>query len=230
MEGLQMHKNQDYVFNQVSQNERIYIDTCSLMDINRLESFVQNSKGIFLQCNKKIIVHNYVMAELAKFSVCQNIYKRSQSLQALDIIRNNMDLFTIEDQDDYDSAECFADPKLLSVLLDNRRKYKQLLISNDHSLTTDAYSFNCIESFNGNRINVCYLNSFGEMKMCDCAKNKKSYYTKEEPEIVYKTIYKTINKRKSKFEKFGKPFIWMSCGAAIALSVKPLSKFAHNLA
>lgn len=63
--------------------------------------------------------------------------------------------------------------KLLSTLFERRRNHKQLLISNDHALTSDAFNFNNLASVSGNRINVCYLNHFGNMNVCDCVKEKK---------------------------------------------------------
>ena len=108
------------------------------------------------------------MDEIFKFEYHYSGHKNEQAHTAREIIMKNLDLFQIQSNDDKadDNSECFADKELLRVLFENRSNHTQLLISNDYALTADAYNFNNVESVKGNRINVCYLNSYGQMNMC----------------------------------------------------------------
>lgn len=180
-----MCTNLEYIAKQLGSNELIYIDTCSLMDSERLLRFIENAKPVFLKKKKKIIVHHSVMDEIFKFEYYYSGHVNEQAHTAREIIMKNLDLFQIQSNDDKagDNSECFADKELLRVLFENRSNHTQLLISNDHALTADAYNFNNVESVKGNRINVCYLNSYGQMNMCSCAKQLNNTVTdvKEKP-------------------------------------------------
>ena len=168
-----MCTNLEYIRKQIEANEIIYIDTCSLMDISRLMMFIEHAKPLFLEYKKKITIHYSVMEEIFKFEICSNEIKRNQAHSARMIILDNSDLFDIQsNENEWDNSQCFADKELLSTLFENRVSHRQLLISNDHSLTTDAFNFNRFGSVRGNKINVCYLNSLGAMHMCDCVKQR----------------------------------------------------------
>lgn len=169
-----MCTNLEYIAKQLGSNELIYIDTCSLMDSERLLRFIENAKPVFLKKKMKIIVHHSVMDEIFKFEYYYSGHENEQAHTAREIIMKNLDLFQIQSNDDKadDNSECFADKELLRVLFENRSNHTQLLISNDRALTADAYNFNNVESVKGNRINVCYLDSHGQMNMCDCVKQR----------------------------------------------------------
>ena len=189
--------NTDYINQLIQSNELIYIDTCSLLDYERLLNFLNNAKQIFIDNNKNIIVHYSVMEELLKFKFSNNEQKSFSATKAIEIIESNNDLFLVEWSNDekHNDYDCFADPKLLSTIFERRRQYKQLLISNDHSLTSDAFNFNSFESVKGNRVSVCYLTNYGNMNMCDCVKKEskqiRTVYVKQEPkEIIKKVVVK----------------------------------------
>lgn len=121
------------------------------------------------------------MEEIFKFEICSNEIKWNQAHSARMIILDNSDLFDIQsNENEWDNSKCFADKELLSTLFENRVSHRQLLISNDHSLTTDAFNFNRFGSVRGNKINVCYLNSLGAMHMCDCVKQRTTTNTSKE--------------------------------------------------
>lgn len=219
-----MCTNTEYIQKQVNINDLIYIDTCSLLDTNRLENFINNSKEYFIESNKKIRIHNAVLNELAKFRCSSTLSKKEQAEKALDIIADNKDLFIVENEDKT-CCDQFADPKLLETLLKRRRVYKQLLISNDKDLTYDAYSFNNLESFYGNKINVCYLNSAGYLKMCDCV--RQSYTDNSvilEPVIQEKIVEKTVTvkEKMDSGKKYVIPLITFCSGVAIGTFRKPI--------
>ena len=86
-----MCTNMEYIQKQVNINDLIYIDTCSLLNTNRLENFINNSKEYFIESNKKIRIHNAVLNELAKFRCSSTLSKKEQAEKALDIIGENKD-------------------------------------------------------------------------------------------------------------------------------------------
>lgn len=214
-----MCTNNEYIKQQIETNELIYIDTCSLLDIDRLNNFLKGVRTILIENKKKIIVHYSVLEELYKFRFASNEVKRNQANDAIDIILNNSDIFIIESNPNINNeTECFADLKLLTTLFERRRNHKQLLISNDNALTTDAFNFNSIESVRGNRINVCYLNHYGNMNRCKCVKEKtdrklqlkNSDDITEEPKIIVEK--EVVKEELPTLKKYGIPTISLLVG------------------
>lgn len=203
-----MCNNYEYKQNIIRESDKIWIDTCTLMYNDRMTSFIRETKNIFKSLRKKITIHGMVMSELYKFSDCDNFAKKELADNAISLINNNREIFEIDysltNVSDHDrKKEIFADPKLLIELLSNRRSENQLLISNDQGLTSDAFKLNSFTSFDGGRINVCYLNQFGEMHMCQCAKATLESVPKEK--IVYqdRIVEKVIERDQSFLEKHG---------------------------
>lgn len=200
----------DYLLQQLQHNDIIWIDTCTMMYTRRFESFIQKVRPLLIELNKKIQVPDCVMAELAKHQLSTDSYKQTCATEALNIIKLNNDIFKIERIDnDASNGENFADPKILTVILEKRRNIPQLLISNDQRLTSDAYKFNEFESFYGNKVSVCYIDSNGEMNMCDCVKS--SLFRHQQEKVVYKDkiiekeVIRKIPHKKSFIESFGFP-------------------------
>lgn len=215
-----MTKKTDYIQQQISTNEIIYIDTCSLMDPDRLNGFLEHAKPLLLKEGKKITIHNCVMEELFKLQISSNLSKRNQANKALDVIYQNHDIFEIIPNDCDESSEYFADKELLKEIFEKRRNHTILLISNDHYLTSDAYNFNKVESVNGNKIHVCYLNHYGDLNICDCVKENRQDLTKNEeiekeekvanPKVIVKKEY--IETERSIFQTVGIPLATMLLG------------------
>lgn len=203
-----MCNNYEYKQNIIRESDKIWIDTCTLMYNDRMTIFIRETKDIFKSLRKKIAIHDMVMSELYKFSDCDNFAKKELADNAISLINNNRDIFEI----DYEltnisvhdkQKEIFANPKLLIELLSNRRNENQLLISNDQDLTSDAFKLNSFTSFDGGRINVCYLNQFGKMHMCQCVKATLESLPKEK--IVYqeRIVEKVIEREPSFLDKHG---------------------------
>lgn len=223
-----MCNKNDYIKQQVENNEIIYIDTCSLMNPNRLIGFLEYVKPLLLNEGKRITIHNCVMEELRRLQMSSNSLKRDQANIALDIIAKNRDSFEIlsDDSDDSSDYEYFADKELLKDIFDQRRNHTILLISNDRKLTFDAYNFNKIESVNGNKIHVCYLSHYGDLNICDCVKDNqkdcdanddlKVSEKDEKPKIVVQKEY--IASECSKLETIGIPLATMMLGILLGFS------------
>lgn len=206
-----MYKNTNYIKQQIAKNEIIYIDTCSLMNPNRLSGFLEIARPLLLNEKRKITIHNCVMEELFKLKISSNLSKRSQANEALNIIYKNPEIFEIIPTNYDDDSEFFADKELLKEIFVKRRKHTILLISNDHFLTSDAYNFNKVESVNGNKIHVCYLNYCGDLNICDCARTKNIHSkiesispekeVEQNPTIIIQKEY--IEKKRNPLETIG---------------------------
>ncbi len=221
-----MDERKEYVEKQVVLNDVIYMDTNCLMYINDLQKFIHNYKDIFLAENKKIVIIEAVMEELAKLSCSKNLEKQKRAEQALEIIMLNQELFYVENLDVNEERSVFADPAILNRLLGKRREYKQLLISNDRDLTTDAFKLNSIESFDGNRINVCFLTYEGNLQMCNCARKEPKKHNEDYmvlqnmDEANDMTQTREVERDKSFFEKWGMPAGSFALGILLTLGSK----------
>lgn len=231
-----MTTNLDYITKQISENEIIWIDTCTMMYIQRFESFIKNVRPILIESNKKIQIPDCVMAELAKHQLSADACKQASATEALSLIKSNNDILKVEHLDnDASNGENFADPKILTVILEKRRNIPQLLISNDQRLTSDAYKFNDLESFYGSRVSVCYIGANGDMNMCDCVKNRT---TKDQKKIIYKDriiekeVIKEIPRNKSFMNHYGLP-IGITLGGIstyVLCNWKQIIKFTKSFA
>lgn len=199
----------EYLKQQIQNNEIIWIDTCTMMYIQRFELFIKNVRPILLETSKKIQIPDCVIAELAKHQLSTDEFKRTSAIEALNIVKLNSDIFKIEYLDnDASNGDNFADPKILTVILEKRRNIPQLLISNDQRLTSDAYKFNGFESFYGNKVSVCYIGANGDMNMCDCVKDKSSNIKVKKVYVdrfIEKEVIKEVERDKTFFESYGFP-------------------------
>lgn len=226
----------DYLKQQIQFNEIIWIDTSTMMYIQRFELFIKKVRPLLLESNKKIQIPDCVMAELAKHQLSSDEFKQTCATEALSLIKANFEIFKVEYiENDASNGETFADPKILTAILEKRRNVPQLLISNDQKLTSDAYKFNDLESFYGSKVNVCYIGLNGNMNMCDCVKLKNF---KDEPEIIYKNkiiekeVIKKVPQDKTFIESYGMP-IGLSVGTLVTYVLcnwKKIVKFVKSVA
>ena len=170
-----------YIQNMIHNNERIYIDTATLMEVEWTRLFINNCREILISEGKKIIVPKAVCLELARHMSSDNERKSQAALEAIGILSQFVDLFDVQNDamNENEIAKAFADCQLLSELTLNKAEGGQLLITNDRKLSKDAFDLNSQESCKGYRIMVCYLNRFGELHMCQCVKDTVSKNTME---------------------------------------------------
>lgn len=193
--------NYDYLKQEVENNDLLYVDSCSTMEHEGFRSFISNIKELLVINNKKIKIIAEVYCELIKHSCSSNIYKQQSALNALAVIKENSDVFEIECEKEANIDDTFADPKLLAHLLNNIASQKQLLITNDRKLSSDAYNFNNLNSINGRKIHVCYINRNGDMLKCNCVNT--SFEDKTDlNQIKESQVIKTVTYKPSFFEKF----------------------------
>lgn len=227
--------NEDYILQMFNLNERIYIDTSTLMEVYGLRSFIEKVRPICREKGHRIIVTDSVCAELEKHIHSLNEFKKSKAAEAMLLVCQNSDIFQIEDISSKRLKEekfinSFADPELIKEILSNKFNHTQLLITNDRKLSSDVYDLNTFESCRGKRIAVCYLNSTGNLMMCDCARNQTVEDPKIEetkPSIQY--VDRIIVREPDGFHKYGIPTLTFAGGLACACGWKPLVKFVKSL-
>lgn len=202
--------------------DSIKIDTCSLMKMVSFIPFLESSKEYLRKYNKRIVILGTVHDELKDKSRSEYFDLKDSACKALDYIYKNLEYFDI--RDNY-TDENFADPEIQRTMLDERRNTTQLLISNDGNLTKFIYDFNKNKAVFGYHIYVCYLDQNGNLRKCDCVKEKQEEVCEvvnAEPEVkvvekvktIEKTVYKTIVEKPSLFEKITDAFGWFTFGVA----------------
>lgn len=149
-------------------NGVIIMDTASLMEDSRLSYMVELYRPLLIKNRQSIIIPGVVCQELVRHLTSENEEKKRKANEALKIIRNNGDIFTVESAE-YTSDEirkAFADREILLRLTNIRATRRQLLITNDRKLSRDAYNLNQIESCRGKEVFVYYLANNGNL--CEC--------------------------------------------------------------
>ena len=148
--------SQKYIQNMIHNNERIYIDTATLMEVEWTRLFINNCREILISEGKKIIVPKAVCLELARHMSSDNERKSQAALEAIGILSQFVDLFDVQNDamNENEIAKAFADCQLLSELTLNKAEGGQLLITNDRKLSKDAFDLNSQESCKGYRIMV----------------------------------------------------------------------------
>lgn len=192
--------NLEYVTSLIKSNDKIYIDTSALMKTEELDLLVKNIQWILYAEGKQIIVSREVCMELARHLESSNERKRNLVIKVIDVFCKYKDVFSVQNKDinNEDFFKAFADAKLLAELTENKSSWKQLLITNDRSLSHDAYDLNYLESCKGHHIQVCYLNRFGELHKCDCVKDAQIQLKVSEPEVITKEVVKVVTVKEDK--------------------------------
>lgn len=151
------------------EHAEIIMDTASLMECERLIYMVENYKSTLVKNRQSIIIPGVVCQELVRHLTSDNSEKRDKANEALRIIRNNGEIFTVESAE-YTSDEvrkAFADREILLRLTSVRTSRRQLLITNDRKLSRDAHNLNQLESCRGKEVLVYYLSYNGDLCECD---------------------------------------------------------------
>ena len=164
----------DYIRTMVNSNEAIYIDTASLMDAESMELFINNAEWVLLNEHRKIIVPRAVCLELTRHLGSQNSVKKNKAVRVLEMLGSHGDIFEVHNENlrEEEALNAFADSELLAELTLNRTGCGQLLITNDRRLSEDAYKLNEQASCRGYKVMVCFINRFGDLRRCECARTQ----------------------------------------------------------
>ena len=184
--------NLEYVTALIKSNDRIYIDTSALMNVDELELLANRIQDILVAEEKMIIVPRVVCLELLRHFKGIDTRKKDLSVRVFDVLSRYESVFSVQDveTDGLDLMKVFADAKLLAELTEHKSTCKQLLITNDRDLVHDAYDLNKLASCRGHAIKVCYLNRFGELHRCDCVREQPDESVENEPRIEVREIVK----------------------------------------
>ena len=215
--------NREYVKDLLALNEKIYIDTSSLMNDTELGRFLVQYQDIFEALNKKIIVTREVCLEIVRHLSSKNIEKQEKAKSVILLFKNYSNLFIFEDKDLKQSevSSAFADSELLSRITKDKSKHSQLLITNDKNLSVDAYKLNKLYSCKGKKIMVCFIDNLGQLN-----KVKTGFETNpntlfiEQKTPEYQVEEQNNNQEESKiFQKI----IWGGCLLSVGFVIGKIS-------
>ena len=203
--------NREYVEDLLALNEKIYIDTSSLMNDTELGRFLVQYQDIFGSLDKKIIVTREVCLEIVRHLSSKNIEKQEKAKSVILLFKNYSNLFIFEDKDLKQSevSSAFADSELLSRITKDKSKHSQLLITNDKNLSVDAYKLNKLYSCKGKKIMVCFIDNLGQLN-----KGKTGFETNLNTLVIeQKTPEEQVEEQNNNQEesKIFQKIIWGGC-------------------
>ena len=215
--------NREYVEDLLALNEKIYIDTSSLMNDTELGRFLVQYQDIFEALNKKIIVTREVCLEIVRHLSSKNIEKQEKAKSVILLFKNYSNLFIFEDKDLKQSevSSAFADSELLSRITKDKSKHSQLLITNDKNLSVDAYKLNKLYSCKGKKIMVCFIDNLGQLN-----KGKTGFETNLNTLVIeQKTPEEQVEEQNNNQEesKISQKIIWGGCLLSVGFVIGKIS-------
>jgi hypothetical protein len=215
--------NREYVEDLLALNEKIYIDTSSLMNDTELGRFLVQYQDIFEALNKKIIVTREVCLEIVRHLSSKNIEKQEKAKSVILLFKNYSNLFIFEDKDLKQSevGSAFADSELLSRITKDKSKHSQLLITNDKNLSVDAYKLNKLYSCKGKKIMVCFIDNLGQLN-----KGKTGFETNLNTLVIeQKTPEEQVEEQNNNQEesKLFQKIIWGGCLLSVGFVIGKIS-------
>lgn len=215
--------NREYVEDLLALNEKIYIDTSSLMNDTELGRFLVQYQDIFEALNKKIIVTREVCLEIVRHLSSKNFEKQEKAKSVILLFKNYSNLFIFEDKDLKQSevSSAFADSELLSRITKDKSKHSQLLITNDKNLSVDAYKLNKLYSCKGKKIMVCFIDNLGQLN-----KGKTGFETNLNTLVIeQKTPEEQVEEQNNNQEesKIFQKIIWGGCLLSVGFVIGKIS-------
>lgn len=215
--------NREYVEDLLALNEKIYIDTSSLMNDTELGRFLVQYQDIFGSLDKKIIVTREVCLEIVRHLSSKNIEKQEKAKSVILLFKNYSNLFIFEDKDLKQSevSSAFADSELLSRITKDKSKHSQLLITNDKNLSVDAYKLNKLYSCKGKKIMVCFIDNLGQLN-----RGKTGFETNLNTLVIeQKTPEEQVEEQNNNQEesKIFQKIIWGGCLLSVGFVIGKIS-------
>ena len=215
--------NREYAEDLLALNEKIYIDTSSLMNDTELGRFLVQYQDIFGSLDKKIIVTREVCLEIVRHLSSKNIEKQEKAKSVILLFKNYSNLFIFEDKDLKQSevSSAFADSELLSRITKDKSKHSQLLITNDKNLSVDAYKLNKLYSCKGKKIMVCFIDNLGQLN-----KGKTGFETNLNTLVIeQKTPEEQVEEQNNNQEesKIFQKIIWGGCLLSVGFVIGKIS-------
>ncbi|MDR2582231.1 MAG: hypothetical protein LBC75_01980 [Fibromonadaceae bacterium] len=153
----------NFLDQKIKEADKIYIDTCSLME-TPIEKFFEKANPILKKYNKKIIVLSVVIRELKKITDSEK-YELEKRIKAKNALKELNPINEIELSNEEDSNEELADQVFMIYFQKYRREYKMLLISQDSPLSNEILRMNNNKAVRGEKCVVCRIN--GEGYLCN---------------------------------------------------------------
>ncbi len=149
----------------IQDNQIIMIDTCFAMN-DAFESFISNVELTLMTNRKKIVVRNYVMAELYRLMGSYDEHTKQKATRAVSTICLSPHIFAIDETHVTTETilKSFADAEFIADFTKNRIHHKMVLLTNDYKLGKDIYELNNLKSCNGKQIKVFRLTHNGKLK------------------------------------------------------------------
>ena len=182
-----------------TENDVIYIDTCSLMQNYNTEKVIETIRPYLLEADKKILITAPVSHELTKHKIQKREQPHLLAERAYEIIEKYDDVFSLEEcgTSKKEIYAAFADKTLLAHLILNKDNCSQLLITNDKKLSFDALKINDMKSCHGGKVTVYYVSENGELKVFVPEKTEKPQIVKvaapEKPKVVESKLEKALD-------------------------------------
>lgn len=152
-----MSSNKDII----KQGDLIYIDTCSLMNVDSFIKFIEMNKDYLHLSSQKIIILGSIQYELNEKLKDEYADRRMNAQKALNYIYSNKYLFHIRKRKEYKS---FGDREIHLEIFENLDHKTQVLITQDHGLARDTYNkFNDFEAYKGKPVRVLSINRDGHL-------------------------------------------------------------------
>ncbi len=177
------------------ENYKIFIDTCSLMEM-QADNFYNNIYPYLKKSSSKIIVPSRVIDELSKHVKSKNQDKHKKAVKGLSILEKlkSNDLLDIRGE----STDNFADNVFLVVFTKFRMQYKLLLITQDNILAKEVLNLNNSKAVKANNILVKRINKHGYLSNIENIQNENMGISRNN----IKDKSKINIKRNEKIDKF----------------------------
>ena len=150
---------------QLVKNNKIMIDTCSLMH-EKCEKVIHDLLPVLKKCQQKLIVPKKVIDELRKHQECtDDIFKATSAEKGLSLCRRLLESGCLSIRGG--SNDNFADNVFFVHFTNYRYQYPMLLITQDRKLTHDILQINQLGSAEGFPVKVMRINYDGELVNSD---------------------------------------------------------------
>lgn len=169
-------------------NYTVYIDTCAMLELGRLKLFINQIESDYT-LRKKVVILPNVVQELEEFAGRFNDKRRMAAIEALEILKNST-VFVCNHQFERKKRP-FADPRILTTLIQNKSKYPQAIITFDRALAIDCDDLNDLKCINGCDILVLCIDENGNLITPDYLINDENKESNVKAEIASNELNNT---------------------------------------
>ena len=146
--------------------DRIIVDSSELMNPQPLRMCLQRYGDRIRTSGRRIAIPEPVRLEIARHLGSADPDKSAKAMACMYVVDEFRDLFICEGDDLPEELmyDAFADPEILAEMTRDKRRYRQLLITSDGGLASDALDLNGQISCRGFKISVRRIAPDGTLK------------------------------------------------------------------